>query len=287
MKYEFHDPKLGSIFGMTDHFQADFSHFSIRDNLVNILWNRNNSPISLQIDDLTFELPPHQILTTTYLQHLQFPTITPPITTFLFNREFYCISDHDSEVSCNGILFFGTQDIPIIHIPSNQKRKFELLLEVIIEEFKTKDNIQGDMLQMLLKRLIIICTRLAKEQLIVQSLNDTQIDTIRKFNMLVDLNFRTKRKVKDYAAMLFKSPKTLSNLFSIYNQKSPQHIIQERIVLEAKRLLLFSEKQTQEIAFDLGFDDPAYFSRYFKKIAKISPSEFKEQHPPKPPIRNT
>lgn len=278
MKYEFHDSKLESIFGMTDFLQMDESYFSIQDKVIKILWNRNPEPIRLQIDGISFELKSQQILTITYFQHVTYPNEHPPITAFLFNREFYCIFDHDSEVSCNGILFFGTQDIPIIHIPTKQERKFELLHEVIVEEFKTRDNIQGDMLQMLLKRLIIICTRLAKEQLIVQSLNDTQIDTIRKFNLLVDLNFKTKRKVKDYAALLHKSPKTLSNLFSIYNQKSPQNIIQKRIVLEAKRLLLFSDLQTQEIAFELGFDDPAYFSRYFKKIAKISPSEFKEQH---------
>ena len=275
MKYEFSDHKLQSIFGFTDFLQKDQPHFSIDKGVIKILWNRNSEPVPIQIDDLEIVLEPHQLVTTTFFQHLTFPDVQTPITSFLFNREFYCISDHDTEVSCNGILFFGTQDIPLITIPDNNHRKFELLLEVIIEEFKTTDNIQGDMLQMLLKRLIIICTRLAKDQLIVKSLNTNQIDTIRQFNVLVDLHFREKRKVKDYAELLHKSPKTLSNLFAVYNQKSPQQIIQERIVLEAKRLILFTDKQNQEIAYDLGFEDPAYFSRYFKKIAKISPSAFR------------
>jgi len=145
-----------------------------------------------------------------------------------------------------------------------------------VEEFSTPDNIQGDMLQMLLKRLIIMSTRLAKEQLIVKSLNNAQIDTIRKFNYLVDIHYKTKRKVSDYADMLFKSPKTLSNLFSIYNQKSPQQIILDRLTLEAKRLIHFTEKQNQEIAYDLGFNDPAHFSRFFKKMTNMSPSEYRE-----------
>ncbi len=152
-----------------------------------------------------------------------------------------------------------------------------LLLEVILDEFRTQDNIQGEMLQMLLKRFIILCTRLAKEQHIVKHLDDVQIETIRQFNFLVDMHFREKHKVKDYAELLFKSPKTLSNLFATYNQKSPQQIIKERIVLEAKRLLHFTDKQTQEIAYELGFEDPAYFSRYFKKMAKISPSDYREK----------
>lgn len=278
MNLEFTDRKLGAIFGYTDHLQKDADSFSIQESVIQFLWNRNDEAVSLHLDDLQIQLKPGQLLTTTYFQHLRFPTTDPPLTALLFNREFYCIADHDEEVSCNGILFFGTQDLPIITIPAEQERKFELLLEVILEEFRTVDNIQGDMLQMLLKRLIIICTRLAKEQHIVRELNDGQIDTIRQFNVLVDKHFRTLRKVKDYADLLHKSPKTLSNLFSTYNQQSPQQIIQERVVLEAKRLILFSDKQTQEIAYDLGFEDPAYFSRFFKKQAGLTPSAFREQH---------
>lgn len=278
MRYEYSSQKLGSIFGYTDNIQKDNPFFSIDKGVINMLWNRNEFPITLQVDDLSIELAPHQLLTTTYFQKVNYPSSDQPVTAFLFNREFYCIADHDNEVSCNGILFFGTQALPIITIPEEYYRKFQLLLEVIIDEFRTVDNIQGDMLQMLLKRLIIICTRLAKEQLIVKDLNDTQIDTIRQYNVLVDIHFRTKRKVKDYAELLHKSPKTLSNLFATYNQKSPQQIIQERIVLEAKRMILFTDKQSQEIAYDLGFDDPAYFSRYFRKIAGLSPSAFKTAH---------
>ena len=278
MKYEFVDRKLGSIFGYTDNLQKDQASFSIDAGVIQLLWNRNSEVVPVHIDDLVVQLQPNQLVSITYFQHVSYPAGSLPLTSFLFNREFYCIADHDEEVSCNGILFFGTQDLPIISIPDDQVRKFELLLDVIIEEFRTVDGIQGDMLQMLLKRLIIICTRLAKEQHIVKNLNDNQIDTIRQFNVLVDMHFRTKRKVKDYAEMLHKSPKTLSNLFATYSQQSPQQIIQDRVLLEAKRLILFTDKQTQEIAYDLGFDDPAYCSRFFKKQAGMTPSTFREQH---------
>lgn len=119
-------------------------------------------------------------------------------------------------------------------------------------------------------------TRLAKEQLIVKSLGNDQIDTVRKFNFLVDMHYKTKRRVSDYADLLHKSPKTLSNLFSIYNQKSPQQIILDRIALEAKRLINFTDKQNQEIAYELGFNDPAHFSRFFKKMTHMTPSEYRE-----------
>lgn len=279
MKFEFHDIKIGSLFAFTDDIRKNEKQFSVNSGNITVLWNRNETDVVLEIDELTIRLLPNQLVTTTYLQHISFEKTSSPLTAFLFNREFYCILDHDSEVSCNGILFFGTQDLPIITIPKDQKRKFKALYEVFEDEFKTPDKIQGDMLQMLLKRLIIICTRLAKEQLIVKKLDNEQIDVIRKFNVLVDTHYKTKRKVSDYADLLFKSPKTLSNLFALYNQKSPQQIILERLALEAKRLIRFSNKQNQEIAYELGFNDPAHFSRFFKKMTNYSPTQYRERGP--------
>lgn len=277
MKFEFHDHQIGSLFGLTDDIKTYAKQFTKASGAINILWNRNSEPVTVMVDGMAIQLLANQLLTTTYLHHVSYENTEAPLTAFLFNREFYCISDHDSEVSCNGILFFGTQDLPIISIPKAQERKFNTLYEVFEDEFSTPDKIQGDMLQMLLKRLIIICTRLAKEQHIVQKLDNEQIDVVRKFNVLVDTHYKTKRKVGDYAEMLFKSPKTLSNLFAIYNQKSPQQIILERLALEAKRLMTFTDKQNQEIAYELGFNDPAHFSRFFKKMTQLSPTKFREK----------
>lgn len=277
MKFEFHNTKLGSLFAFTDDIKKHEKQFSVNTGNITFLWNRNETAIELAIDYIKICLLPNQLMTTTYLQHTSFEKTSLPLTAFLFNREFYCISDHDAEVSCNGILFFGTQDLPIITIPKDQERKFNTLYEVFEDEFKTPDKIQGDMLQMLLKRLIIICTRLAKEQLIVKKLDNEQIDLVRRFNVLVDTHYKSKRKVSDYADLLFKSPKTLSNLFALYNQKSPQQIILERLALEAKRLLRFTNKQNQEIAYELGFNDPAHFSRFFKKMTDHSPTQYREK----------
>ncbi|RKR14941.1 AraC family transcriptional regulator [Maribacter vaceletii] len=276
MKFEFYDQKLGSIFGLTDDIKKDAQRFTITSGTINFLWNRNAEDLEILIDGQALILKPNQLATTTYLQHISYSITKLPLTSFLFNREFYCISDHDEEVSCNGILFFGTQDLPIITIPIEQERKFNTLYEIFEDEFATPDKIQGDMLQMLLKRLIIISTRLAKEQLIVKKLDNDQIDVIRKFNVLVDAHYKTKRKVSEYAELLFKSPKTLSNLFALYNQKSPQQIILERVALEAKRLINFTDKQNQEIAYELGFNDPAHFSSFFKKMTSLSPSKYRE-----------
>jgi AraC-like DNA-binding protein len=220
-------------------------------------------------------LKPGQILTVTFFHHVIFNKSAPSVASFLFNREFYCLNDHDQEVSCNGILFYGTQEVPIVSIPEEQVSKFKLLYQIFIDEFNTEDKIQGDMLQMLLKRLIIICTRLAKEQLILKKIDHSQVEMVRRFNFLVDVHYKTKRQVSDYADLLNKSPKTLANTFLIYNQKTPHQIIHDRIALEAKRMLQFSDKHTKEIAFELGFEEPANFSKFFKKLVGESPSEYR------------
>ena len=60
--------------------------------------------------------------------------------------------------------------------------------------------------------------------------------------------------------------------------KTPKEIINERILLEAKRFLVYSHLTIKEIGQDLGFEDPAYFVRYFKKNTETTPVEFREKY---------
>ena len=267
---------LNTVFAITDDYEKDEYQIKQWTDTIKILWNRSAEPIEIRLDDISISLQPNQITTTTYLQYFSIQKANTPLTALLFNRSFYCIQDHDAEVSCNGIIFFGTQDIPLISLDEIEQRKFGLLYEVLVDEFQTKDKVQGEMLEVLLKRMIIKTTRLAKEQLITKKLDNHQVDIIRQFNVLVDNHFKEKRQVQDYADLLHKSPKTLSNLFRTYNEKSPLRIIHERIILEAKRLLYYTDKSISDIAYDLGYEELAPFSKLFKRIEGITPSKFQK-----------
>ncbi|MEM1135601.1 MAG: AraC family transcriptional regulator [Bacteroidota bacterium] len=275
MTLRYNDYKLQGFFALSDNFIQDSKDYDADKKLIHIHWNRNDYDVEMELDAVPYLLEPNQLTTTTYFHQAHFPVKNQHITTFSFNREFYCIRDHDHEVSCNGVLFFGTQETPIITLGKSEAHKFNLLYEVFLDEFNTIDNIQGEMLRMLLKRLIIKTTRLAKEQNINKELKESQIDIVRKFNVLVDMHFREKRQVNDYAELLFKSPKTLSNLFYKYNQKSPLQIIHERVILEAKRLLAYTDKTAKEVAYDLGFEEIASFHKLFKKVTTQTPQQFK------------
>lgn len=123
-------------------------------------------------------------------------------------------------------------------------------MEVFKDEFTTRDNIQEEMLRMLLKRLIILCTRLFKEQEEVTYAVE-ELDLLRRFHLLVEQHFRKKQQVSDYAKILFKSPKTLANVFAKNNEPSPLKQIHERMALEARRMLWFTDKQVNEVAWEL------------------------------------
>lgn len=191
-----------------------------------------------------------------------------------FNRSFYCVIDHDAEVGCKGILFFGASQLPIIQIPNEDKEQFETLWKMFGIEMKSKDRLQIDMLQMMLKRYLILCTRLFKSQEEYPT-KKLEVDIVREFNFLVEKHFKTKNSVAEYAELLNKSPKTLSNIFSKVSSKTPLQYIHERKMLESRRLLRYTDKQIQEIAYEIGYDDIQAFSRFFKKQEGISPSLFK------------
>jgi AraC family transcriptional regulator, transcriptional activator of pobA len=275
MRYQFHDPASGGQLLMTanePHFSRNF--FQQKGELFNALvWNRGKAQ-ALTIDEIRFEAPENTFfaLNVSHSFRLERPE---DAVIWQFNKEFYCIVTHDAEVSCSGLLFYGWREAVPIFFTEKDTRSFDLLTEVFKEEFQNRDNIQGEMLRVLLKRLIIKLTRLVKTQDHADTLSVHELDTLRQFNLLVENNYKRLHQVQDYAALLHKSPKTLSNLFAKYSEKSPLQIISDRIFIESKRLLLYTDKPASEIGFDLGFGEPAHFSRFFKKMAGESPSEFK------------
>lgn len=275
MIHQFKEFSTNAIFNVGN--ETDLKSFSLpkQTELYTFIWAQSEA-INVIIDSVPITIKAHSILALTPIQYLQYINGQDAIV-YQFNREFYCIKDHDQEVSCVGILFFGNTNIPIIHLDKKEQRKFQILHEVFIDELETKDNIQAEMLRMLMARFIIKSTRLLKaKEGIVQTAKSSKVDLLRSFNFLVEQHFKTEHSVSFYADELFKSPKTLSNNFAKLN-RSPLQIIHERIVLEAKRLLMYTDKTAKEIAYEVGFDDASHLSRLFKKHTSQSPSDFKKQ----------
>lgn len=256
-----------------DSHSCDILKEQIESSLT-ILWFQADANI-LNIDGKEEVFSKNQIIFLTEF-HQIVPKKIGEIRFLRFNRPFYCILDHDSEVGCKGILFFGASQLPVIGLAQVDFEKFDTLWKMFTIEMKSNDNLQIDMLQMMLKRYLILCARLYKSQENYPA-ERNESDLVREFNFLVEQHFRYKHSVADYAELLHKSPKTISNVFSKMDSKSPLKYIHERIALEARRMLYYTDKPVKEIAYQLGFEDIQAFSRFFKKQEGVSPSEYKEK----------
>lgn len=216
------------------------------------------------IDNISYLLPVNSILPLVANQHFVFEQ-PESLVAWQFNREFYCIADHDAEVGCVGFLFYGIRHPLFIMLTPSEIESISLIENLCVEDMGTKDRMQGEMLRTLLKRLIIKITRIAKKQTEnYERFTDEKMDIVRMFNLLLEANFKAEHEVQFYANALNKSPKTLANLFAIFNYPAPSKLIHKRIILEAKRYLQYTDKSAKEIAYALGFNNPAHFSRFFK-----------------------
>lgn len=229
----------------------------------------------LTIDEIAYTLPSAAIVPLFANQHFSFE-YPDELISWQFNREFYCVVDHDAEVGCAGFLFYGVQHPIIITLNAAEQETMLHLEKLFVEEWQSRDNFQGEMLRTLLKQLMIKTTRLAKQQSeSYQQFSDEKMDIIRKFSLLLECHFKEEHRVSFYAAALNKSPKTLSNIFALLKQPAPSKLIQHRIVSEAKRYLYYTTKSAKEIAYELGFESPAHFSRFFKRDTGSNPLKFR------------
>lgn len=239
-----------------------------------IFWNTTSDSI-LIFDGIEYVLKQNQVLFLTEMHDIDISKIHE-INLIKFNREFYSSDFNDTDIGCNGVLFFVNSKIPIITLDESSQKKFQLLWSVFMSEMESKDNLQGEMLLMLLKRFLILSTRIFKDQNNFVQLTENKLELIRNYTFLVENNFKTKHSVAEYADLMHKTPKSLANYFKKFNQKTPLKFIQDRIVLEAKRQLLFTDKSIKSITFELGFEDMQSFSRFFKNLTSKSPKDFRE-----------
>ena len=274
MEYIFNTRLRGNI-ALTDSYHTSLA--LQKDNtLYKFIWVQSGS-LRLEIDHVPTTLVKGENIPLTPLHHIEFKAIDGEYLTLLFNSNFYCIFGHDNEVSCNGFLFNGTSNVMQLKLSESQVASLRDITDSLTNEYAIKDNLQEEMLRILLKRFIILCTRIAREKFSVNPEREKAFDMVRQFYVLVDNHFKEKKMVQDYADMLHRSPKTLSNLFTTCGLPSPLRIIHERIEAEAKRLLLYSQKSAKEITEILGFEDQATFSRFFKKMTGESVSEYRKR----------
>lgn len=195
-----------------------------------------------------------------------------------FHPDFFCIHKHQSEVACNGILFNNIYSPPFILIDETASANLQMLITQMKTELQDPKLAQYDFLISYLKIFLITTSRLKTEQQpeILESLtgsNGPQI--LQHLKNAIEKNFKTKHTASDYAKMLNISTTALAKITKTHFNKTLTNLISERIIIEAKRELYLSNKTIKEIAYELGYEDEFYFSRFFKTNADISPQMYR------------
>ncbi len=195
-----------------------------------------------------------------------------------FNSEFYCIEYHDSEISCKGLLFVNNYRMVSIRLDEQQSVVFNKIVFEIAREFESKDEMQDEMLKNLLKNILIRSNRLFKQQCSIGDIDETNFEFVRKLSSLIEVHFLKHKQVEEYAEMMGLSASSLTKKLQKAGIDSPSQIIRERVITEAKRLLMYTDKSIKEVAHFLGYDDQYYFSRLFSNSTGIAPREYRKNY---------
>lgn len=195
----------------------------------------------------------------------------------LFTDSFFCKTEADIKYLQSSILFndlFSVSQIQMSKTASLFDHLFQLM-EIELEN--EKDILQSDILKNLLHNFLLLSERERRKQDFTEIKKGADLDYVMLFKDLLESNYRKLKQVSDYAKIISVTEKRLNQATSKILDKSPKQMIDERVMLEAKRLLAHTNESVKEIGFDLGFDEPTNFIKYFRKHNNSTPVEFREQ----------
>jgi len=195
-----------------------------------------------------------------------------------FNESFIMSTESDINFFLTYNIFNNSEE-PYYQIPKRLKTQiinyFLQMKDELnnIEEFGNKK-----ILSNLLKSLLLVIEREKRKNIKSSNIITKKNTTYLTFRDLLENNFYKNWSVSNYADKLAVSTKTLNVIIKKQNGKTVSQTIANRIILEAKRKLTHTNAYINEIAFELGFQDPYYFIKYFKKQVNCSPTEFRKSY---------
>jgi AraC family transcriptional activator of pobA len=195
-----------------------------------------------------------------------------------FHPDFFCIHLHQKEVACNGVLFNNIYQPPFTLLNNIASATLQMLMEQMKTEMQNPALAQYELLVSYLKIFLITVSRLKTEQqpemaALLNGLKEPFV--LQNLKDAIEQNFKTKHSPSDYASTLNISAKALAKITKTHFNKTLTALISERIIIEAKRELYLTNKAIKEIAWELGYEDEYYFSRFFKTNADISPQMYR------------
>jgi AraC family transcriptional activator of pobA len=193
-----------------------------------------------------------------------------------FSQEFLFLSGRETLDLFHSAKQTGEAVFPAIQLDVLLLEEIELIVLNMIKEFSNHFKSRAEALQSLLKMLMIHLSRKIDYPASFQ-VAGADGDLLKKFMRMLDKDFMKKKMVNEYACDLFVTPNYLNEVIKRNTGFTASYHIQQRIILEAKRLAVDSEIRMKEIAIKLGYEDFAHFSKFFKANSGINFTNFRKQ----------
>ncbi|MEN9613687.1 MAG: HTH-type transcriptional regulator ChbR [Bacteroidota bacterium] len=251
-----------------------------RNNFYDVIWFQSGNPVYI-VDFQRIEIKPNSLLFINKNQvHFYEAYKDYKGLVMLFTDTFFCLSKEDSQFLNQTILFNDLLNIPYFELEATDATIPNLFLAIQAELKQEPDAIQYRILHHLVHTLLLYAERAYRKKSLKPIEPDADLDIAILFRDWVEKHFTQNKKAHFYAHSLNITEKRLQkSIFQVFG-KSPKAYLCDRIILEAKRLLLHSNANTKEIAFELGFDEPTNFIKFFKKYTQKTPIEFRENYFP-------
>jgi len=254
-----------------------FDHLQ-RNNYYSLIWVKEGDG-KLKTDFSEYNFGPDSLFSFTPYQPFMFLSNLIKGIAIYFHSDFFCIHKHETEVTCNGVIFNNIYQMPFIRVDEVLQNTLNKLIEQIKSEMQNPGLAQYELLISYMKIFLISASRSKMEQQpeVLQSEKGNKEPVIlQNLKEFIEKDFKSKHTPNDYAVLLNISPNALAKITKKHFNKTLSNLITERIIIEAKRELYLTNKSVKAIAYELGYDDEYYFSRFFKKNTDISPQVYRE-----------
>lgn len=263
------------IFDANRHFQVEYPH---RHDFFELLFIEKGSGIHT-IDGNSYNIEPPCLFFLSPGQAHKLE-ISDDIEgyIYIFTSDFYLINRINQNRLIEFPFFFdiNQNNPPLLFDSSEGSRFIKLMFQEAVKRVGAPDESTIDMLRVLLDAILVECASLYPTDVSVANSGKGAVLVKRLFN-LIEENYLKNYSINEYAAILNVTPGHLTQTVKLLTGKRTSEVLRSKQILEAKRLLIYSELSITEISDSLNFADQSYFSKFFKKEVGVVPSVFRDK----------
>lgn len=265
-----------SIFEL-EHFHSELSGLPHRHHDFQIIWMTKAKGEHI-VDFVTYDMEDQMIFVLRPGQIHQLPGYCIYGFCITFTEKFYFSNKHDRESLYDfTTLFDDSQEYAPIRISNPTAANLSMLITLMQQELSVQfEGSSSSVIKHLLNAFLLLAEREKKHNVANSPAllhHDARIIELRR---VVEKHFRKEHQTTFYAQHFALTAKRLNEITREAIGKTVTDMIRARLILEAKRQLAFSHRSVKEICYELGFEDPAYFSRFFRQHTSSSPHEFRD-----------